>query len=391
MTKKAFFIAGIIIAFSISAHAAPKRQQGSELIKKEKSLEDVKKKLREEKINVKKIAAKEVSVLGELERVNISLSNKRSELLTIEAGLDRTKRDALSVAGNISRLEREKKALLGRLKQRMRAMYKMRGYSNANAFLPAWESDSALNGRRQKYMAIIMDSDAALMDQARVAIASLDLERERLGGLKSSMEASRDAALEKKAEAEALQKEKAGILSEVKKEKAVSLKLITELDAAAVEMAELIKKLRGHDLSAPSSAKGFGAMRGRLHLPVEGRIISSYGKVRHPKFQTVTFNNGIVIEARQGSVVRSVYDGTVVYTGWLKGYGQIVILDNGDGFYTLFAHLQKALKERGQEVKKGEDVGLAGDTGADGVAGLYFEIREKGIPRDPAPWFASVK
>jgi septal ring factor EnvC (AmiA/AmiB activator) len=132
-------------------------------------------------------------------------------------------------------------------------------------------------------------------------------------------------------------------------------------------------------------------MRGRLRLPVEGRIISSYGKVRHPKFQTVTFNNGIVIEARQGSVVKSVYDGKVAYTGWLKGYGQIVILDNGDGFYTLFAHLQKALKERGQEVKKGEDVGLAGDTGADGVAGLYFEIREKGIPRDPVPWFASVK
>ncbi|TAN62715.1 hypothetical protein EPN18_04170 [bacterium] len=390
MTKKAFFVAVMIVAFSISASAAVKRQQGSELIKKEKGLEDVKKKLREEKTNVKKIAAKEVSVLGELERVNISLSNKRSELLTIEAGLDRTKRDALSVTVNISRLEREKKALLSRLKQRMRAMYKMRGYSNANAFLPAWESDAALNGRRQKYMAIIMNSDAALMEQARVAMASLDLERERLGGLKSSMEASRDAALVKKAEAEALQKEKAGILSEVKKEKAISLKLITELDAAAAEMAELIKKLRGHD-SAPSSAKGFGAMRGRLRPPVEGRIISSYGKVRHPKFQTVTFNNGIVIEARQGSVVRSVYDGTVVYTGWLKGYGQLVILDNGDGFYTLFAHLQKALKERGQEVKKGEDVGLAGDTGADGVAGLYFEIREKGIPRDPAPWFASVR
>lgn len=389
MTKKALLAIAITVILCPFPALAEKRAASSELIKKEKGLEDVKKRIREEKANVKKITAKEVSVLGELERINLSLSKKRDELQKAEAELDTTKRDVINATANASRLEREKKVLLERLKSRMRAMYKMRSYASVNALFPSWESDAPADGRRRKYMAIIMASDARLMEESMAAITRLDLERKRLSGVKAVMEAARAGALEKKTEAETLQREKTALLTEVKREKAAGLKLISELDAAASEMAELIKKLRAEVQSAPSSAKGFGAMRGRLHMPVDGRIVSSYGKVRHPKFQTVTFNNGIVIEARRGNAVKSVYDGKVVYTGWLKGYGQLVILDNGDGFYTLFAHLQKVLKERGEEVQRGGEVGLVGDTGADGAAGLYFEIREKGIPRDPVPWFAS--
>jgi septal ring factor EnvC (AmiA/AmiB activator) len=74
--------------------------------------------------------------------------------------------------------------------------------------------------------------------------------------------------------------------------------------------------------------------------------------------------------------------------GWLKGYGQVMIIGHGGGFYTLFGHLFRVLKERGSKVIEGEVVALVGDSGIDGQAGLYFEVRESGVPRDPMTWLA---
>ncbi|MEK7774234.1 MAG: peptidoglycan DD-metalloendopeptidase family protein, partial [Deltaproteobacteria bacterium] len=85
----------------------------------------------------------------------------------------------------------------------------------------------------------------------------------------------------------------------------------------------------------------------------------------------------------------NVYDGKVVYVGWLKGYGQVMIIDHKGGYYTLFAYLSKVLKERGDAVKEGAEVALAGDTGPDSTQGLYFEVRHRGVPRDPLTWLAA--
>ncbi|MBI5902681.1 MAG: peptidoglycan DD-metalloendopeptidase family protein, partial [Deltaproteobacteria bacterium] len=79
----------------------------------------------------------------------------------------------------------------------------------------------------------------------------------------------------------------------------------------------------------------------------------------------------------------------VVYVGWLKGYGQVMIVDHRGGYYTLFAYLSRALKERGDMVKQGAEIALVGDTGPDSTPGLYFEIRQKGVPRDPMSWLAA--
>ncbi|MCP4230325.1 MAG: peptidoglycan DD-metalloendopeptidase family protein, partial [bacterium] len=78
----------------------------------------------------------------------------------------------------------------------------------------------------------------------------------------------------------------------------------------------------------------------------------------------------------------------VAYVGELKGYGQVVILEHEGGYYTLFGHLFKVLVKRGETVVKGVELGLVGDYGISEVSGLYFEVRQGGVPRDPASWFA---
>jgi septal ring factor EnvC (AmiA/AmiB activator) len=108
----------------------------------------------------------------------------------------------------------------------------------------------------------------------------------------------------------------------------------------------------------------------------------------NPRFNTVTVQNGIDIAAPAGTPVRAVAPGRVVHSGWFKGYGNLVIVDHGDGFHTLVAHLASMRTAMGEEVGSGSVLGTVGDSGSMKGAYLYFEIRERGQPVDPRPWLA---
>ena len=126
-------------------------------------------------------------------------------------------------------------------------------------------------------------------------------------------------------------------------------------------------------------------------MPVEGPIVTSFGKYKHPTFNVYHFQSGIDIQAKEGSPIRAVYDGKVVYAGWFKGYGNIIIIDHGEGYYTLSAHALSLSKEVGTVVKSDEIVGVVGNTGSLKGPGLYFEIRHHGKPIDPAGWLEQVQ
>ncbi|HWP34358.1 MAG TPA: peptidoglycan DD-metalloendopeptidase family protein, partial [Thermodesulfobacteriota bacterium] len=138
----------------------------------------------------------------------------------------------------------------------------------------------------------------------------------------------------------------------------------------------------------PPLPGGFAAARGRLVAPVAGEIVTPFGPREHPRFRTVTVSNGIEIRAPAGAEIRAVYAGRVVYAGWLRGYGKILVLDHGDQYYTLYAHAAELYKAVGEPVQAGEVIATVGDTGALEGPVLYFEIRQGSRPLDPADWLA---
>ncbi len=131
--------------------------------------------------------------------------------------------------------------------------------------------------------------------------------------------------------------------------------------------------------------------RKSLSLPLEGgRLVKAFGKYVHPKFGTVTFHKGIEIEAEQSSPVQAIMDGNVEFEGWVRGLGNVLILHHGGGFYSLHAHLFKTLQPQGSNVKKGDTIGLVGDTGNSDKPSLYFELRENGKAVDPSRYFSMM-
>ena len=128
-------------------------------------------------------------------------------------------------------------------------------------------------------------------------------------------------------------------------------------------------------------------MRGKLEWPVRGQVTGAFGKTRHPEFATEVFRKGIDIEAPIGEEIRSVEKGRVVFAERFSGYGKMVIIDHGERYFSVYAHLSEILTKTGDAVKRGETLGRVGDS--DSLAGsrLYFEMRKDGKSIDPLPWF----
>jgi septal ring factor EnvC (AmiA/AmiB activator) len=166
------------------------------------------------------------------------------------------------------------------------------------------------------------------------------------------------------------------------KEEARVSKLVRELEDQDRALEELVR-----DIEREGGESTLKARKGHLPFPTQGMVEVVFGKVVNPRFNTVTVQKGIDVRAAAGEKVRAVAAGTVVYSDWLKGYGNLVIVDHGGQWHSLYAHLKESEVEVGNEVEESEDLGSVGDTGSLKGNYLYFELRRNGEAINPLPWF----
>ncbi len=153
----------------------------------------------------------------------------------------------------------------------------------------------------------------------------------------------------------------------------------------AAENARRSQNQKSQPAAESSSGSGFARARGRLTRPVPGSVTAQFGSRRTG---SATWQ-GIFIRSREGTDVRACYSGTVVFSDWLRGYGNLVIVDHGGGFLSVYANNETLLKNVGDKVKQGETISTVGSSGTSDEPGLYFEIRNAGKPVNPTPWLAS--
>ncbi|HEX5628873.1 MAG TPA: peptidoglycan DD-metalloendopeptidase family protein, partial [Usitatibacteraceae bacterium] len=136
---------------------------------------------------------------------------------------------------------------------------------------------------------------------------------------------------------------------------------------------------------ASTSARPFPTLKGKLRLPVRGELMNRYGSPREEGGATW---RGLFIRAAVGELVRAVADGRVVYADWLRGFGNLLILDHGGGYMSLYGYNDGLLRQVGEGVKGGDSVAQVGASGGAEESGLYFELRYDGKPFDPLRWVA---
>jgi len=135
--------------------------------------------------------------------------------------------------------------------------------------------------------------------------------------------------------------------------------------------------------SSQYDGSNFAALKGRLNLPVRGDVTNRYGAARK---DTGLSWKGLFIRAPEGAEVKSVAKGSVVFADWLRGFGNLIIIDHGDGYMSLYGNNQSLLKNLGDDVKGGDTIAAVGNTGGNESPGLYFELRRQSQPFDPLSW-----
>jgi septal ring factor EnvC (AmiA/AmiB activator) len=180
------------------------------------------------------------------------------------------------------------------------------------------------------------------------------------------------------------------LLVDIRKQKALELAAIHSLARAAEDLEHKIKLLNTKKSEAVPdrniSQLAFSAHKGLLIMPVKGKIINLFGPYKNPKYNVTNFRSGIDIKADHGEPIRSVFKGKVIYSNWFKGYGNMIIIDHGNSYYTVYAHMEETFKSKGDEVIAGEVIATVGDTGSMRGAKLYFEVRHHGKPMNPLKW-----
>ncbi len=136
---------------------------------------------------------------------------------------------------------------------------------------------------------------------------------------------------------------------------------------------------------ASLAARPFASLKGKLHLPVRGELMNHFGGARE---ESGASWKGLFIRAVTGETVHAVADGRVVYADWLRGFGNLLILDHGGGFMSLYGYNEGLLRRVGDRVRAGDPVASVGASGDSAESGLYFELRRDGKPFDPLKWAA---
>ena len=126
----------------------------------------------------------------------------------------------------------------------------------------------------------------------------------------------------------------------------------------------------------------FGSLRGKLQMPIKGELFASFGARRAdgPSWK------GLFIKAPEGAEVRAAAAGEVLFADWMRGFGNLLIVDHGGQYMTIYGNNQSVLKRPGDKVKAGDIIAAAGNSGGNEHSGLYFELRYQGRALDPLAW-----
>lgn len=229
-------------------------------------------------------------------------------------------------------------------------------------------------GRARAVQLDRINADIARIAEDDARIAAEDAELARLEG-------ARKARLD---DLEDARRQRSKVLAELTAEGRDREKSLKRLQAQQAALEKLLQDLDKALQDFPVDANdAFAKLRGQLAWPVPGRLNARFGEVRAGGVRW----NGLLIATGRGTPVRAVFQGRVAYADVLPGLGLLLIVDHGNGYLSLYGHNDRLYKAAGAEVKAGEIVAAAGDSGGRAQPELYFEIRRAGKPVDPAPWF----
>ncbi|MBU4344439.1 MAG: peptidoglycan DD-metalloendopeptidase family protein, partial [Proteobacteria bacterium] len=357
---------------------------------------DVSRKLEKQEAALQTFTEKEVAVINSLNETDIALNNVgkrvsalRSELVSLDKNIHET-------TNAFNDLQQRIKTSEDYASNRLVAVYKLNLLGKMNVLVSAESINDFF--QRKITMEQILAHDAEVWGK-------LVKNKDRLQRLLDRMNAQKtkklllETDLNKQIDIMSNEnKKRSKLLVDIQSKKRLRLAAIEALkqtEAALDRTIQSFGQSLGQSFGRASnkvkniSHGAFSSFKGLLKMPVKGKIIHFFGRHTNSQSKTLNFKTGIDIKADKGEPICSVYNGQILYSSWFKGYGNMIIIDHGNHFYTVYAHAEELFKAKGDYVEAGEVIATVGDTGSMIGPKLYFELRHHGKPINPLEWLKS--
>ncbi|MDR3631259.1 MAG: peptidoglycan DD-metalloendopeptidase family protein [Desulfocapsaceae bacterium] len=331
-------------------------------------------------------ASQEKQLLSEMENIDVRQQEHRDKLAVLR---DRMKVQQDLIALKEKELARglaAKNAVQIHLQKRLSAYYKLGKIGLINVAFSAHSLPELLSFHDSFQSLIRHDQD--LIDSYHRSINDLEKVKEAMTLEKNLLQEFITQEEDERGRAAATRQEKEDLLTLVRTKSKLHEKAIKEMREAGNNLSSRLAALQKKQELLD---QGFMLNKGKLSPPVLGTIISRFNQEITNKLAISSKSNGISIKAPDGTKVHALFDGTILFSGYLKGYGNTIIIDHGYQYYSIVSRMEKLLKNKGDETKTGDIIGVMGDTATLIDEGLYLEIRHGSQSLDPMEWLDKDK
>ena len=386
-------VLGVLLGLTVTllpGYAERKDSYREKIEQERKTLEKLRGSIEEKRKQAGEVEKKRESVLQGIQSLDERLVRYRQDHQETKRKLKQKDHEIEEMNSQLSALEDSIAVRRAAIAARLRVQYVEGRFGHLKSLLASTSYGDFQ--RRFRYLSSVSQREFDVMDTYRKdAKRIVEVERDREDARRRIL-AYKMKTEQKLAQIQDLKKEKRIYLARITQEKESYDRAVEELERSASRVDGLLRELEARRRAAaqrvPGGAGGLKALKGSLLWPADGRVVSHFGRQKHPTFNTYIQRKGIEIRAAEGSIIRAVLPGTVVYADWLKGYGLVIIADHANGIFSLYAHASKLLTEVGAHIEAGQTIGETGDTGMTGDNTLYFELREGAEPVDPLLWLS---
>jgi len=400
----------LILAICLGQRLCPAAEESRadfKIIEEQKKVQRLKKGIEAQKSRVQTTLKQESSLLTELDRLNGRIRNEGDKLNLLNDKLNRHEQIMTAKQNEVAQAKEAKEKAKPHIKNRLNSFYRMGELGVMNVVFSTSKLPELLAFR--EYFGLLVKRDQEVIRQYRKKMEALEKTQLSLHQEKQAMV---ETIVKVKSHEEQLaftREERMHLLQKVNTEKKLYQMALTELERAADRLTSTIEQLKNESSkaqqkeiatkesrpAAPQKSRpdnlGFAAQKGRLTPPVPGTVTAMFGKSIQKKFGISTFANGIDIKTIPGTKITAIYDGKVIYAKFLRGYGNLLIIDHGQQYLSLVSRAAKFFKEEGDTVARDEVVGIMSDQEGLLSEGLHFEIRHGTTPENPLKWVNNAK
>jgi septal ring factor EnvC (AmiA/AmiB activator) len=328
---------------------------------------------------------KESTLLSQLDKIALTKRLITNELEARSLQREKVSREIVIIRGNINVLRLKLQSGQRSVEKTLVTLYKYGRFDFLQFLLDAGNVSALFSESR--HLGLLASYQQGTLAAYLRTMATLRSDETALGAKRDEWARLVKESDQKKRELEAQEAASRALIQQIRDNKTSFERALVEQKERAEHLQTLMSKLASQELVLPFRFVPFYERKGKLSWPLAGKIVTRYGLERHRQFNTIIMNNGIEIAPSDNkAVIHAVHPGKVVFADDFQGYGNLIIIDHGMNYYSLYGHCAEFLVNKGDFVREEQPIASVGDSGSLKGQCLYLEIRYRAKPLDPLQW-----